>query len=621
MDRKQSRTYSPDELLLQGHQLMAQNKLLDARKCYEAVLAVQPGDFTLHINLAQIARATGDLARAEQHLRQALSLKPKSLQVQAELGLLDWRRGNDADAVIRLAQFCKAQPRNLSMAAYLAECYSALGQDDAIPDLFEAALRAGAPWTVEELLPIAHEINIDPICRRGFFMAASRVTDGVVAQRLAQRVDSDVPDNAPGAPEPWKSLLTLPAPKRVSACMIVKNEAQALGRLLSSIQGMVDEIVVVDTGSTDETIAIAESFGARIFHFSWCDDFAAARNESLKHATGDWIMLVDADHEVDVSSRRLLRRILQRPFEADAASPVFFVQLLEHYSSEPSNVDSRSKFRAVFPNRPYLRFVGALHEQLTDHRPEAPPLNAITLPEVIYHHYGYTSAVVAQQDKLERNMRILFGEIERRPEDAFVRYNYAKQLRAAQKLDEALEQIRECFRLLEVQKRDLRSPFVESAYAVYAELLVRRLEFGGVIKVCEDGLALFPDSFDLLGRLGLALLATDKIEQAIPRLEAAIRQNGTFAASGSYIVYAGCLSESLLAIAYWRLGDAERCDRHLRRALKTSTNRQKTVERFVSFCRLLLGEGDAADIMLARVGLRFDHAAKMTTQAIGPANT
>ena len=82
---------------------------------------------------------------------------------------------------------------------------------------------------------------------------------------------------------------------RISACYIVRNEAAKLERSLASLEGAVDEIIVVDTGSSDDTVKIAEAHGAQVFHFPWQDDFSAARNVSLSKATGDWILVVDAD--------------------------------------------------------------------------------------------------------------------------------------------------------------------------------------------------------------------------------------------------------------------------------------------------------------------------------------
>jgi len=85
--------------------------------------------------------------------------------------------------------------------------------------------------------------------------------------------------------------------------LIVRNEEHSLGRCLDSVQGLADEIVVVDTGSTDGTREVAAGRGARVFDFPWCDDFAAARNETLRHATGRWVLWLDADEYFDEANR------------------------------------------------------------------------------------------------------------------------------------------------------------------------------------------------------------------------------------------------------------------------------------------------------------------------------
>src|SRR5438132_3223792 len=92
--------------------------------------------------------------------------------------------------------------------------------------------------------------------------------------------------------------------------MIVKNEEANLAECLSPVRSLVDEIVVVDTGSTDRTREVAAAWGARIFEFPWIDDFAAARNECLRHARGDWIFWLDADDRIDEKNRAKLRRLL-----------------------------------------------------------------------------------------------------------------------------------------------------------------------------------------------------------------------------------------------------------------------------------------------------------------------
>ena len=96
---------------------------------------------------------------------------------------------------------------------------------------------------------------------------------------------------------------------RVSLTMIVKNEEGNLPACLASAADLVDEVVVVDTGSADRTKEVAARFGARVFDFPWIDDFAAARNEALRHATGDWILWLDADDRIDEPNRQKLRQL------------------------------------------------------------------------------------------------------------------------------------------------------------------------------------------------------------------------------------------------------------------------------------------------------------------------
>src|SRR5436309_6510407 len=94
---------------------------------------------------------------------------------------------------------------------------------------------------------------------------------------------------------------------RVSLCMIVRNEEKNLRDALTPVAPVVDEMVVVDTGSTDGTRQVAAGLGARVFEFAWCDDFAAARNESLRCATGDWAFWLDADDRLDADNLQKLR--------------------------------------------------------------------------------------------------------------------------------------------------------------------------------------------------------------------------------------------------------------------------------------------------------------------------
>jgi O-antigen biosynthesis protein len=118
--------------------------------------------------------------------------------------------------------------------------------------------------------------------------------------------------------------LDLGRPK-LSLCMIVRDNAGTLPACLESIRPWVDEMIVVDTGSVDETPRIVESFGAKLFHFPWCDDFSAARNESLRHATGDWLFWMDSDDTIPPECGRGLRELVENQKEPSVVAYVMQV--------------------------------------------------------------------------------------------------------------------------------------------------------------------------------------------------------------------------------------------------------------------------------------------------------
>ena len=104
----------------------------------------------------------------------------------------------------------------------------------------------------------------------------------------------------------------------VSLCMIVKNEEYYLPRCLSSVNNIVDEVIIVDTGSTDKTVEIAKSFGAKVYFFPWNNNFSEARNESLKYASKEWILILDADDELYTEDQKNLIALLNRQLDENA---------------------------------------------------------------------------------------------------------------------------------------------------------------------------------------------------------------------------------------------------------------------------------------------------------------
>ena len=205
---------------------------------------------------------------------------------------------------------------------------------------------------------------------------------------------------------------------RISACYIVKNEAENLKRSLSSIQGQVDEVVVVDTGSTDQTVSVAEDFEARIYSFAWQDDFASARNYALSKITGDWIVLLDADEYFSVGASCNLREIIRAYGESSCNG--LLVKMDNIDSSSGELLDSFYQLRLV-RRQPGLAYQGRIHEELLRDGKSLDNLYKVSPDLLRIVHTGYSRAL--SKAKAVRNLQILRADIaDGRPEQELYRY-------------------------------------------------------------------------------------------------------------------------------------------------------------------------------------------------------
>jgi|GEM_PF-2224771 len=200
----------------------------------------------------------------------------------------------------------------------------------------------------------------------------------------------------------------------VSLCMIVKNEADNLADCLRSVGDFPAEIIVVDTGSTDGTAAIAESFGAKVYRFDWIDDFAAARNESLRHSTGDWIFWLDADDRVPPRSLVQLKQAV-----ASGRADAFRCRMVSPLGGDTPTVNV-ALYTLLFHNYRGVQFEGAIHETPTD----SAIRQGLTLANtnIVIEHRGYGDPSQLRQ-KAERNARILRRCLAAEPNNLKWRYH------------------------------------------------------------------------------------------------------------------------------------------------------------------------------------------------------
>jgi glycosyltransferase involved in cell wall biosynthesis len=177
----------------------------------------------------------------------------------------------------------------------------------------------------------------------------------------------------------------------LSFCAIVKNEAANLARCLASVKPYVDEIIIVDTGSIDETVAIAQQYDAKVSHFQWCDDFAAARNYACSLASGEWILMLDADEELVASQSDWTSQLNSATFEGIVAFSIVLKDAFE--------ADTELQTLRLFKNLDELKYCDRYHEYLT-YQGQAlgtgHPLIGL-LQGVEIRHYGYANEILPEK--------------------------------------------------------------------------------------------------------------------------------------------------------------------------------------------------------------------------------
>lgn len=187
---------------------------------------------------------------------------------------------------------------------------------------------------------------------------------------------------------------------KISACYIAKNEAENLAKSIKSLKNQVNEIVVVDTGSTDNTIVVARRLGARVYSFPWQDDFSKARNFALSKAKGEWLVLLDADEYFTAKTAGNIRQVIRQAQQADG----LLIQMVNYDVDKEEIQDYFYQLRIVC-NQQGLHYEGKIHEELKLSDGKSMKFLRIPPEMLEIYHTGYASSVSRQ--KLERNLRLL----------------------------------------------------------------------------------------------------------------------------------------------------------------------------------------------------------------------
>jgi glycosyltransferase involved in cell wall biosynthesis len=280
--------------------------------------------------------------------------------------------------------------------------------------------------------------------------------------------------------------------------MIVRNEERFLGDCLKSLEGVADEIVVVDTGSTDRTKEIAAGYGAKLFDFPWRDDFSAARNESVSHCLGEWILYVDADERLGVVDKEAVRADLSRPgFAAFTVKyrPISWFTTFREYR--------------VFRNDPRIRFEGIIHETFVPSVMKVCEEDGLKIGDSVLEvdHIGYDGDLGR---KHRRNLPLLERHVANLPENIFLRYRLGAVLKG---LGDTEGAEREWRRAIETVRRS--SNLIPRDSLSYYDLIRLLLDKGeDAAPLLEEAEALFPDNYLIMWAKAMVLMHGGGYEEA-----------------------------------------------------------------------------------------------------------
>lgn len=350
-----------------------------------------------------------------------------------------------------------------------------------------------------------------------------------------------------------------PMKKTISQCMIVKNEEANIRSALSWGKEIVCEQIVVDTGSSDRTVEIAQEMGAKVFYFPWINDFAAAKNYAIEQAKGDWIAFLDADESFapeEVSKIPAILGVLPEDIDGVVTG---CMQL-----DEKNHIVNGGTQLRLFANRPEIRYTGRIHETLA--RLDGKKLNLIEVTQKLaLFHTGYQDHNIISKAKFERNNELIQAILAEEPENylylGYLGDNYA----SSGKIQEAEEAYQRAVQFIPatLDPSDLRSSYTYANYLLVCLALGKREKAEAIY---QEAVERMPEESDFDCVMGEWCWRRHEEIQAIPYFERAIAKLEKYGSFNKALKTTGKLVQ-----IYHCLGEAYRKSGDIRQAVRSCT--------------------------------------------------
>lgn len=379
---------------------------------------------------------------------------------------------------------------------------------------------------------------------------------------------------------------------KVSQCMIVKNEEKNIRQALSWGKEMMWEQIVVDTGSSDRTVAIAEELGAKVFTYEWTDNFAAAKNYAISQAKGDWIALLDADEYMTQEDVRKIQKVLpeleEKRFDALSTG-------IQNLNDEGQVFSSGTQIR-FFRNDPDIRYRRRIHEQLESVSGRKLRIGDAT-SELSIFHTGYQKKALEGKEKNGRNRKLLLAELEESPDDYEIMGYMGDDFLADGEKETAEAWYRRSIQNLPslIEDYDQRTAVT---FTEFLRLLMEKEELTGdevcfkeITKTYAKAVLLLPKEPDFDYLLGRFYAVKNETAKAQEHLEKALDKLNTYGCYNKAMLLAVNVLDAyeLLVHCCYKSGQLEKCISYAVNYLKYNPY---GMEVLYWFFKVLLPEGD-----------------------------
>jgi GT2 family glycosyltransferase/tetratricopeptide (TPR) repeat protein len=381
----------------------------------------------------------------------------------------------------------------------------------------------------------------------------------------------------------------------LSVCLIVKNEERFLGQCLASVKGLAHQIVVVDTGSADRTVEIAKEHGAQVHSFAWCDDFSAARNAALEHATGDWVLMLDADEELPPEQHAALRKLLHTPSVISWRLP------LQDVGRE---AEGCSYVPRLYRNTPGLYYAGRVHEQVFTSIEERRAEWGLDtrLGDATLRHHGYTKDLTLERDKVGRNLRLLEHAVLETPGDTNLLMNYGLELTRSGRQEEGLRQYRAAFETMAGRPSAQVVPEMrEMLLSQFCTQLMAAKRHAEIVQVLTSPLARVGGGLtaSLHFTLGLAQTELKEFAAAAEQFRQCLAKRDRPALTPVNVEIRKAGPRHCLALCLEQMGEIGAADEEFRRAIEAEPQARPLRRDYARFLAAHERQADALNLLFA----------------------